>query len=154
MTAFDETYREHLSSVFRYALRCVGRREIAEEITSEAFVELFRRFDQIDQAQLPRWLFTVVRNRATDFWRRDARERRYLSRLDPDPEAAQAEGFQQWLDDVTALKPLHRACLTLRYVHGMERAEIGRRLGLSENQVKGHLQYAHTLLRKGLRETK
>ena len=154
MTAFDDVYREHLPSVFRYAMRCVGRREIAEEVTSEAFVELFRSFDRIKQDQLPRWLFTVVRNRATDFWRREALERRYHSRLDPDPEAPKAEGFEQWLDEVPALKPLHRACLILRYVHGLERTEIALRLGLSENQVKGHLQYAHQLLRKGWREPK
>jgi DNA-directed RNA polymerase specialized sigma24 family protein len=36
----------------------------------------------------------------------------------------------------------------LRYVHGMTRAEIAAQMGLSETQVKGHLQYALTLLRK------
>ena len=36
----------------------------------------------------------------------------------------------------------------LRYVHGMTRAEIAGTTGLSEMQVKGHLQYALTLLRK------
>jgi RNA polymerase sigma-70 factor (ECF subfamily) len=45
---------------------------------------------------------------------------------------------------------VHRACLILRYVHGLERTAIAARLGLTENQVKGHLQYAHQLLRKEL----
>jgi RNA polymerase sigma-70 factor (ECF subfamily) len=36
----------------------------------------------------------------------------------------------------------------LRYVHGMSRSEIAERTGLSEVQVKGHLQYALALLRK------
>jgi DNA-directed RNA polymerase specialized sigma24 family protein len=48
MTDFDDIYRQHLPAVFRYAVRCVGRREVAEEITSEAFVALFRGFDEID----------------------------------------------------------------------------------------------------------
>jgi RNA polymerase sigma-70 factor (ECF subfamily) len=52
-----------------------------------------------------------------------------------------------------ALKPVHRACLILRYVHGMDRSEIATRLGLRENQVKGHLQYALTLLRRELERT-
>jgi RNA polymerase sigma-70 factor (ECF subfamily) len=46
------------------------------------------------------------------------------------------------------LKPVHRACLILRYSHGMSRAEIAGHLGLTETQVRGHLQYALTLLRK------
>ena len=48
---------------------------------------------------------------------------------------------------------MHRACLILRYVHGMSRAEIARELGLNDNQVKGHLQYALTLLRREFEKT-
>ena len=45
---------------------------------------------------------------------------------------------------------MHRACLILRYVHGMTREEISRRLALTDNQVKGHLQYSLTILRREL----
>lgn len=152
MTDFDEIYRQHLPAVFRYAVKCVGRREVAEEITSEAFIALFRALDEIESDRLPGWLFTAVRNRAIDFWRRSALERRYHGGLEPEPTAPVPSGIQEWLDAVPALKPVHRACLILRYVHGLERAAIAARLGLTENQVKGHLQYAHQLLRKELTE--
>ena len=154
MTDFDDIYRQHLPAVFRYAVKCVGRREVAEEITSEAFIALFRALDETDLERLPGWLFTVVRNRATDYWRRTALERRYHGGLEPEPTAAAPSQVQEWLDAVPALKPVHRACLILRYVHGLERAEMASRLGLTENQVKGHLQYAHQLLRKELTERK
>jgi DNA-directed RNA polymerase specialized sigma24 family protein len=52
------------------------------------------------------------------------------------------------LFDNAALKAVHRICLTLRYVHGMSVKEIAHRLGLTEVQVKGHLQYARVILRK------
>jgi RNA polymerase sigma-70 factor (ECF subfamily) len=155
MTDFDEIYRQHLPAVFRYAVRCVGRREVAEEITSEAFIALFRSLSDIDPALLPGWLFTVVRNRSTDYWRRAALERRYHGTLDAEPRTSvDSASIDEWLDAAPALKPVHRACLMLRYVHGLERTEIATRLGLSENQVKGHLQYAHQLLRKQLTEQK
>ncbi len=150
MTDFDEAYRRHLPAVLRYAMRCVGRREVAEDLTAEAFLKLFRAFDTIDAAQLPAWLLTIVRRAAVDYWRHQAVERRYLARLEPEPVATAAPGVRQWLDAAPALKPLHRACLVLRYVHGLSRAEIAGRLGLSETQVKGCLQYAHELLRKEL----
>jgi RNA polymerase sigma-70 factor (ECF subfamily) len=43
----------------------------------------------------------------------------------------------------------------LRYVSGMTRAEIAAETGMSETQVKGHLQYALSLLRKahGVRQS-
>jgi RNA polymerase sigma-70 factor (ECF subfamily) len=153
METFDDAYRRCLPAVFRYAVRVVGRRDVAEELTGEAFIALWRTFDSIDASQLPAWLFTVVRNRATDYWRRTALEGRYLAALDPEP-ATPLNGvaFREWLDAAPALKPLHRAVLILRYVHGLERAEIARRLGLTETQVKGHLQYAHKLLRQELKE--
>jgi RNA polymerase sigma-70 factor (ECF subfamily) len=148
--AFDEVYSRHLPAVFRYAMRCVGRRDVAEEIAGDAFVALLKAFEAIAVDQLPGWLFTVVRNRATDYWRRQAVERRWLAQLEPEPIAKKESDVQQWLDAAPALKPLHRACLILRYVHGLERTEIAARLGLTENQVKGHLQYARELLRKEL----
>jgi len=124
MTAFDEAYRAHLTAVFRYAIKCVGRREIAEEITAESFIALYNSFDRIDPELLPGWLFTVVKNRATDFWRRNALERRYSAGLDPEPKVEASSNIQEWLDAAPTLKPAHRACLILRYVHGLERAAV------------------------------
>jgi RNA polymerase sigma-70 factor (ECF subfamily) len=146
MASFEEIYRRHVQSVFRFAMRCVSRRDLAEDLTSEAFLALYRHFDRIDETQLPGWLLTVVRNRARDHWRRQAVEQRFLESLVPqEPEAPPLE---QWILDSPDLKPVHRSCLMLRYVHGMSRAEIASALSLSETQVKGLLQYALELLRK------
>ena len=64
MGKFEELYRKHVQAVFRFALHCVGRREVAEDLTSEAFLALYRNLDTIDEALLPGWLITVTRNRA------------------------------------------------------------------------------------------
>ena len=152
MGEFDELYEANVAAVFRYALKCVGRRDVADDITSEVFLTLYRRFDSLDRSDIQGWLFAVTRNRAIDYWRRTQIEQRYLEaapRPQPPPEAL-AEG---WLRDAKALKPVHQACLILHYVHGMERTEIAKRLGLSETQVKGHLQYALAILRREWQKT-
>ena len=149
MREFDQIYRDHLEAVFRYSRRCVGRREIAEEITSEAFLALYRNLESIDRSRLPGWLFAVVKNKAIDYWRRCETEQRYQPA--PETGAVNSEApLENWLLESKGLKPVHRVCLTLRYVHDMDRSEIARHTGLSENQVKGHLQYALQLLRKEL----
>jgi len=150
MADYEAVYRQHAPAVFRYAVRCAGRRDLAEEFAADAFLALFKAFDRIDQGQLPGWLFTVIRNRAIDHWRRAALEARYLADFDAQPVVAAKETITDWLDAVPALTTTHRACLILRYVHGLERAEIAKRLGLGEMQVKGYLQYARQLLRKTL----
>ena len=146
---FEELYREHVRAVYRFALSITRRRELAEDLTSEAFLALHRELSSIDQSQLPAWLLTVVRNRARDWWRRRAIEERYI--IDKKPVAATAppaSSLEDWILAGAGLKPVHRMCVMLRYVSGMTRAEIAAETGLSETQVKGHLQYALALLRK------
>lgn len=147
MGTFEEVYRRHIQSVLRFALSVVGRRDVADDLAAEAFLALWRNFDGIDQSQLPAWLLAVVRNRARDWWRRQQVEQRYLERS-AEPPVAPASQLEEWILESADLKPVHRTCLMLRYVHGMTRAEIAAALSLSENQVKGYLQYALTLLRK------
>jgi RNA polymerase sigma-70 factor (ECF subfamily) len=127
---------------------------VAEDLTSDAFLALHRNLAGIDQDQLPGWLLTVVRNRARDQWRRQMVERRYADQFAAAPEP-EAPPMERWMLESADLKPVHRVCLALRYVQGMTRAEIATRTGLSEMQVKGHLQYGLTLLRKayGVHET-
>jgi RNA polymerase sigma-70 factor, ECF subfamily len=148
---FEQVYKKHVAAVFRLTLRCVGRRDIAEEITSEAFLALYQNFEKIDTTQLPAWLFTVAKRRAADYWRRMPHELSSLDGMDPvaphrEPQLSLNDLFRK----CSSLTPLHRVCVTLRYVHGLTRSEIAAKLGLSETQVKGHLQYALHLLRNAL----
>jgi RNA polymerase sigma-70 factor (ECF subfamily) len=145
---FDSLYAAHADAVFRCAMRWVSRRDIAEDIVSESFLALYQNLDRIDTSQLPAWLLTVARNRATDYWRRKAVEERYVSTLAAPPPARSSDA--DWLFKSELLKPSHRVCLMLRYVHGMSRAEIAKRTGLSSDQVKNRLQYALRVLRDHL----
>ena len=79
-------------------------------------------------------------------------KQKYLDALEP-AAATWEPSVEVWLREATGLKPVHRACLILRYVHGMTRAEIAARLGLTDNQVKGHLQVPSTILRRDLEKT-
>ena len=153
MSSFDDQKANYAAAVFRYAFKCVGRRDVAEDITSEVFLQLHLNQSSIDEDRLPGWLFAVAKNRAIDYWRRSDVEERYLRQL-PTIESAVEPPAGLSLPETTALKPVHRACLILRYVHELDRATIASRLGLTENQVKGHLQYALTILRRELEKVK
>jgi RNA polymerase sigma factor (sigma-70 family) len=148
MKAFEDLYHEHVGAVFRFAMSVAGTRDTAEDLTSEAFLALYRHLNSIDEAQLPAWLLTVVRNRARDLWRHQEVEHRHADALAAPPTAPAGLPLEQWMLEGAGLKPVHRTCVMLRYVHGMTRAEIATETGLSEMQVKGHLQYALELLRR------
>lgn len=149
---FNGIYRQYVDAVFRVTLRSVGRREIAEEITSEVFLTLYQNGDNLAPEQLPAWLFTVAKRRAADYWRRWYVEERWQAEeCPPLPETVTPElSLEDLLAKCTSLKPVHRACIVLRFVQGMSRAEIAAQTGLNELQVKGHLQYALKLMREAL----
>jgi RNA polymerase sigma-70 factor (ECF subfamily) len=147
MKGFEALYREHVHAVYRFAMSVTGRRDAAEDLTSEAFLALYRHLDSIDESRLPAWLLTVVRNRARDMWKHEAVEQRYAEQTVTSSVSVTPEA-DRWVLESADLKPVHRACLILRYVHGLARTEIAAATGLTETQVKGHLQYGLTLLRK------
>ena len=74
-------------------------------------------------------------------------EQRYADSVS-DPPTVEPAAMESWILEHADLKPIHRTCLMLRYIYGMTRAEIASHTALSETQVKGHLQYALSLLRK------
>ena len=149
MQGFETVYKQHRDAVFRFAIRCVGRREIAEEIAADAFLQLHQNWEAIDTGRLPAWLLTVVKNRSADYWRRAGLEKRYVCEERPAQARLPGEPLSGLFEN-RSLKPVHRICLTLRYLQEMTVAEIAAYLGLSEMQVKGHLQYSRGLLRKQL----
>ena len=93
---FEELYRQHVQAVFRYAMRVTGRKDTAEDLTSEAFLALYRNLEGIDQAQLPAWLLTVVRNRARDLWRHQEVEQRYAEQFSEPPHVDPGP-MEQWI---------------------------------------------------------
>jgi RNA polymerase sigma-70 factor (ECF subfamily) len=152
MRRFEPTYFKHHDTVLKFATRCVGRRDVAEELTAEAFFQLHLYWDSIEVDRLPGWLYRVVSNRAVDYLRHEALERRValLAETAVIVHSASVYDFDRILSNNPALKPVHQACLRLKYVHELSLPEIGQRLGISPVCVKGHLQYARRLLRKQL----
>jgi len=147
MDRFETVYRQHFASVLRLAVSVVGRRDVAEDLTAEAFLELHKHFERIRTDELPAWLFVVVRNRARDFWRREKvrdRHARWVASR-PEPSAPPPAG-PMWLRS-ERLSPVQRVCLELHYAWGYTTEEAAERLGLTAGQVKGHLQRARQLLR-------
>lgn len=152
MDGFESAYRRHFSAVLRFAQSLVGRRDVAEDLAADAFVELHRHFDRIVVDELPAWLFVVVRNRARDLWRRQLVEQRHAQWLARDPvDTAPPSPGPLWLS-TDGLTAVHRVCLELHYVWGYTTAEIAARLGMTEGQVKGHLQRARRRLRESERK--
>src|SRR5258705_7391784 len=69
--AFDALYERHRGPLFRYVLRGVKLRAVAEELYQEIWIRVIearRRYSPT--ARFTTWLYTIAHNRLVDHWRR------------------------------------------------------------------------------------
>jgi RNA polymerase sigma-70 factor (ECF subfamily) len=134
--------------VFRYLLRKTRDSGVAEDITQETFLRLFRHLRENRQLDNPRaWVFTVANNLAADAGRSEGRvkdldettwnkieESRSSLQADPEKLMLQRERLDRLHIAVLNLTPLQRECLHLR-VAGLRYREIAGLLELSQSTV-------------------
>src|SRR5699024_4128191 len=83
--AFATLYDRHGGAAYSLAYRIVGSTELAEDVTQEAFISVWRSGARFDAARgsVRSWTLGIVRNRAIDALRRTAAPSRKLT-LDDD----------------------------------------------------------------------
>ena len=144
LPTFDDVYRAEYPSMLRLAISLVDRRAEAEQVVQDAFLGLFRRFDDVERPAA--YVRTSVANGARRVLRRRYRARRLVV---PDAEVTEL-GADHTLDAVRRLSPDHRLLVTLRYHQQLTDAEIAAELDLPIGTVKSRLHRALARLREDL----
>ena len=141
MTVFDDSrparradlqslYLSEVRNVYGFLLARCGDRHVAEDLTTETFINAADRFAQgRDQEVSGAWLMTTARRRLIDHWRRTASQRTRVERLGR--ETAIAAGVQdsgdthdRVLTSLGSLPERQRAALSMRYMDEMSVSEV------------------------------
>lgn len=152
--AFELLYRRHRAGLFRFVLRSVKTRAIAEELYQEVWIRAIEaRARYAPKARFITWLYTIAHNLLVDHWRRVGLQ---LVALDdelasgtPDP-SRQLEGRQALQRFATALEALpiaQREAFLLHQEGGLSIAEIAAATGTNEEAAKSRLRYAMAKLK-------
>jgi RNA polymerase sigma-70 factor (ECF subfamily) len=154
--AFALLVRRNQARVFSVALRLTGRREDAEELAQDVFVQLHAALAQIESAaHLRHWLLRTVTHRSIDRLRQRSRQPRVVQ-LDASHDVAV---FEHIIDPLAQrrlrllllqLPPDARAVVLLRYQEDLDPAQITAVLGMPVNTVKSHLRRSLLWLRAQL----
>jgi RNA polymerase sigma-70 factor (ECF subfamily) len=135
----------HQRSVYSLALRMLGTRDLAEDLTQEVFMQMSGKLSTIDSNRhLGFWLRQVTTHRAIDQLRRRARVQ--MTSLDEETQLFSAEEgsdplLQRHLRALLAdLSAPARAVLLLRYQEDLDPLEIAQTLDMPLNTVKSHLK--------------
>ena len=152
--AFERLYQRVAPLLLGIALRIVGRRELAEEVTHDAFVKIWNgaaHFDVLAERPVA-WMVSIVRNRAIDLVSSAAVSRMQAFDSNTDVDAAlehflgTAPGAEETVsagqtnhslhDCLKALKGSERQALALAYMHGLSHGELAERLQRPLGTVK------------------
>lgn len=160
--AFDELYRRHGHRSLMLARKLCASRELAEEVTQEAFISLWRGAHAYRPGvgSVGAWLSSMVRNRAIDAWRRTSvrpveveafeegpgQLRGDASAEGPAPERAVA------LSLIADLPAGQREAVFLAYFGDMTHSEIASFAGAPLGTIKGRIRLGLEKLRAGFDE--
>ena len=163
-SALSALYDRYSRLAFSLAMRVVGERSLAEEITADAFVSLWRAAGSFteERGRFVTWLLSVVRHRAIDELRRlNVRPEGNAVELN---EALQSTALPDGLDDLmdvrqrqtvvrSALAGLpapQRQALELAYFGGLTQQEIAIKTGTPLGTIKTRMRLGLLKLRDEL----
>lgn len=157
--AFEEVVRSTHRQAYTLALRLVGDRQEAEDVTQDAFLRAYRGLAGFrGEARFETWLYRIVANTAMSHLRRRGRFGTLLAEQDEDPAEPAAEvliedravdrdALTRALD---ALPPGMRSVVVLKDVYGLSCLEVGEAMGISEGAVKVRLHRARRRMKATL----
>ena len=153
--AMRTLYNRHRVRVFRFAVRLVDDAAFAEDIVSEAFIEVWRQADRFEgRSSVSTWIMSIARFKALS-----VRRRRQETELDekvaetvadqyatPEQMLLETDRRAQLRACLSLLSPDHREIIDLVYYHDKTIEEVAEIVGVPKNTVKTRMFYARRRL--------
>ena len=150
--AFAKLYDQTAPRIFGLVLRVIRNQDIAEEVTQEAYLQIWQtaaRYDQAKGSALS-WLMTLAHRRAVDrirsteaLRRRDTAYHQESSTVEHDATVAAVEASMEARRvrlAIESLSPAHRHVLELAYFGGHTHAEIAVIVGIPIGTAKTRIR--------------
>jgi RNA polymerase sigma-70 factor (ECF subfamily) len=159
-SAMHILYLRHHVRVYRFVLRIVRDASMAEDLTSQVFLDVWRTARQFERrSQVSTWLLSISRFKALTALRQ--RRHEDVDQEDvleiPDqadtPETSLARNRTRIIlrACVAKLSPAHREIINLVYYHEKSVEEVGAIIGIPQSTVKTRMFYARKQLAHLLR---
>jgi len=154
--AFESLYTRHRGRLYRFVLRGVKVRAVAEELYQEIWMKVIEARERwTPQAKFTTWLYTIAHHQLIDHWRRkgltlvalDESEGVPDGSQDPAAQAQARQGLARFSAALAALPPAQREAFLLHEEAGLSVAEIAEATGTNAEAAKSRLRYAMAKLK-------
>ena len=159
--AMQVLYGRHHVRVFRFGLRLVRDEQIAEDLISEVFLDVWRQAGKFEgRSAVSTWLLAITRFKALSALRRrkdlelEEESANAIADTSDDPEVAvtKKDTGDALRKCLTALSPEHREIVDLVYYHEKSVEQVAGIVGIPEATVKTRMFYARKKLSELLKE--
>jgi RNA polymerase sigma-70 factor, ECF subfamily len=152
--AMQVLFARHHARIYRFVLRLLGSEALAEDVTSEVFLDVWRQAQRFEaRSAVTTWLLAIARYKAlAELRRRPAPplDEGSMDASDPadNPEATFAIKHRGEIlrNCLTRLSPRHREIIDLVYYHEKSVQEAADILGVPGNTVKTRMFHARKKL--------
>lgn len=147
---FDTFFEKEKAPLFRALCLVTHNRSEAEDLTQEAFLRVFERWDQVGEMDDPTgYLYRTAMNAFRTWHRRVLLGAKRTVGLSPsDDRIAEIETEDAVVRTLAPLTPRQRAAVVLIDLLGYSSEEAGRMLGIRAATVRTHVARAHADLRE------
>lgn len=143
---FGALYGDRYRALVATAAVTTGSLPHAEEIVQDAFIDVLRRFDELDNPEA--YLRRAVISRCTSWVRRRVVDRRHRSVRVPDGLTWTDPDTPIVVDAIARLPVRQRAAVVMRYLADWSERDIAEALGCRPGTVKSLLSRARAQLAK------
>ena len=151
---FHELYQTHHRRVYSICLRMTQDISVAEDLTHEVFVQLFRTVGSFrGESAFTTWLHRLTVNHVLMYFRKNKR-RLHSEQITESTEKLARVGKRTSIVDRILLSEIiaklpdgYRQALILHDIYGLDHKEIAKRKGRTEGTSKSQLHKARVMLR-------
>ena len=154
---FESFFKQQYAKIYYYALSLVHYDVAAWDIVADSFESLFTRHSDLQESEACNYLFVIVRNRCSDFFRKQALHQRYYEYITYTSEKIEDADWLEHDDKVEIIRrnmqyltPRTREIIEAHYLQGKKYTEVATELGISTSAVKKHIMQALKLFREKL----
>lgn len=159
--AFAALYDRYMERVYRYIYYHIGKQADAEDLTQQVFLNAWKAVGRYKRtgATFFGWLLAIAHNEVVSFFRKSkvtfyfdlepAAEQRWAN---PEMEAESEYDRLTVRRAILRLKPEQQKVIVMRFIEGLDYADIAAALGKSEGNIRVIQHRALTQLRHLLGE--
>ena len=145
---FEDFYEKEYAAVLALARVLTGDRARAEDVTHDAFVTTFEKWEDLHNPA--GWVRRVVANNARSAWRRRRAEKKAVARLESDVRVGNdlPDDTEEFWGVVRSLPARQAQAIALFYLEDLAVKEIAEVIGCAESTARVHLMRGRRNLAK------